>query len=412
MGYNDVNNSVMLSSSAETQDSDLQRANSENDYIDMAVGLNIVAKSWRLILSITVLAAIISIIVVLFVLPEKYRSTARLLPLQQDMGLMGMMGALSGGLAGIAGDLLGKGTTSDLYVGILKCEAIKDRIIDRFNLINVYEEKYRLDTYKKLDDNLDIQAGKKDGIISITVEDKDPKRAAAMANAFVEELEKITIKMNVEGASKNKEFLDQRLVKAKVDLTAAEDALKAFQLRNKLLEVTEQTKASIEGIAQLRAQLASQEVQLATLRRTMTDDSQEVKSMKALIENLRGQITKMEGSGVGGALPNIGRVPQLGQEYLRLMRQFKIQEAIFEALTKQHEMAKFSESKEISSIQVIQFATMPDKKSKPKRATIVISSTILAFIGAIITAFVLNHWEEMSERDRNNWKKFYASFNK
>jgi len=206
--------------------------------------------------------------------------------------------------------------------------------------------------------------------------------------------------------------LDQRLVKAKVDLTAAEDALKAFQLRNKLLEVTEQTKASIEGIAQLRAQLASQEVQLATLRRTMTDDSQEVRSMKALIENLRGQITKMEGSGVGGALPNIGRVPQLGQEYLRLMRQFKIQEAIFEALTKQHEMAKFSESKEISSIQVIQFATMPDKKSKPKRATIVISSTILAFIGAIITAFVLNHWEEMSERDRNNWKKFYASFNK
>ncbi|QSV44852.1 GumC family protein [Geobacter benzoatilyticus] len=408
MAYNNVNNSETLPGCADNKN----LIEKDNDYIDISAGLNIVAKSWRLILCTTVLLTILSIIVVFFVLPEKYRSTARILPPQQDMGFMGMMGALSGGLAGIAGDILGKGTTSDLYAGILKCEAIKDRIIDRFNLISVYEDNYRVDTYKKLDDNIDIQTGKKDGIVSITVEDVDPKRAAAIANAFIEELEKITIKMNVQGASKNKEFLEQRLLKAKVDLDAAEDALKVFQRRNKLLDVTEQTKASIEGIAQLRAQLASQEVQLATLRQSMTDNSHEVMSIKSSIENLRVQVAKMEGSREGGALPNLGTVPQLGQEYLRIMRQFKIQEAIFDALTKQYEMAKFSESKEISSIQVIQFATVPDKHSTPKRAFIVIVSTILAFISAIITAFVMNHWREMSENDRDKWKNLCAYFKK
>ena len=381
-----------------------------SDEIDLLDYLEVVLKRKKLIAKITAAAFVLSIVVSLL-LPKIYSATTRIVPPQQDQGLMGLMlGQAGGGMASLAGDILGKGTPADQYVGILKSEAIKDAIIDRFKLMGVYGEDYRLDTYKKLDKTVEITVGKKDGIISITVEDEDPKRAAAMANVFVDELGRLTAGMSTTGAGRNRAFYGERLAAAKVELARAEDAMKAFQSKNKALDVTEQAKASIEGVALLRAQLAAQEVQLASFRSYLTDSSREVTLLKASIADLKGQIARLEGKGGGAsAIPSVGSVPSLGQEYLRLMRDFKIQETLVEILTKQFEMTRLKEANDVSGLQVIQQARVPDKKIKPKRSLIVLGSTFAAFFAAVFLSFVLEYAQRMPEGERARWKRALKS---
>lgn len=375
------------------------------DEINLLEYLEVVARNWRMIVRTTVIAAVVAVVVSLC-LPNIYSATTRILPPQQDAsGLMGMLMGAAGGMGSVAADLLGKGTPADMYVGILNSEAVSDRIIDRFKLMEVYDQKYRVETYKQLDKNVDIAAGKKDGIISITVSDEDPKRAAGIANAYVDELGKLLVRLNITGAGQNRSFLEERLGKARADLAAAEDALKAFQAKNKIFSVSDQAQATIGGIAQLKAQLAVQEVQLGTLQRQFTDNSQEVKAAKSAIANLRGQIARLEGQGSGGAIPGVGTMPELGQQYLRLMREFKIQEAIVELLTKQYEMAKLSEAKDVVSVQVIQTAREPDKKTKPKRSVIVLASTFAAGFMAVLYAFIREAADRMPQEDRERWQR-------
>lgn len=368
--------------------------------------LEIVLARKKLIFIVTVIALIISIIVS-FSLPITYSSTAMILPPQQDPGIMGLMiGQMGGGgMANLASDLLGTGNSADMYVSILKSNAVADAIIDRFKLMQVYDEKYRFDTYKLLDENVDISAGKKDGIISITVEDKDPRRAANMANAYVEELEKLTIKLNSTGAGQNKIFLAERLAKARGDLSKAEEVLKAFQSKSKVFSVSDQAAATIEGIAQIKAQLVGQEMQLAVLRRQFTDSSDEVISAKASIANLQAQLARLEGNGTGGAIPGVGTVPELNEQYIRIMREFKIQEALVEMLTKQYEITSLSAVKDIAGLQVIQPARVPDKKSKPKRLLIIFAATLTGGFCAVLFSFLQEVYVRLPdyERVRLHW---------
>jgi len=380
---------------------------SNPEVVNLLDYLEVIAKRWRMIVIVTAAAFIISIVVA-FMRPKIYSSTALILPPQQDGSMMGMMSAMTGGMASLAGDLLGKGTTADLYVGMLNSHAVADVIIDRFKLMKVYDQKYRLDTYKVLDKNVDIQAGKKDGIIAITVEDKDPKRAADLANAFVEELGRLAVKLSVTDAAQSGNYLQDRLMKAKADLTRSEESLKTFQSKNKALDVPEQAKAAIFGVAQLKAQLAIQEIQLAGMRSRFTDGTQDVKDMKASIANIRAQIAQVEGNERGSSIPSMGTVPALGQEYVRLMREFKVQEAIFEMLTKQYEMTKFTAAKEVIGMQIIQKATVSDKKAKPKRVVIVLGSTIAGGFFAVLYAFICEAGANMSTKDRQRWNQIIS----
>lgn len=373
------------------------------DAVNLLDYLEVMAKHWRMIAKVSAAAFVVSL-AVSFLLPKIYSSTAMILPPQQDGSLVGMMNAMSGGMASLAGDLLGKGTTADLYVGMLNSREIKDKVIDRFKLMQVYDKDNRFDTYKELDKNTDIAAGKKDGIISITVEDKNPKLAADMANAFADELGRLTVRLNLTSAGQNRGYLEERLAKTKQDLSKAEDALKQFQSKNKVLDVPEQAKVSILGVADLKAQLAVQEVQLAGVRSRLTDTSPEVQGLQASMAKLRAQIARIEGSDKQGAIPSVGSVPQLGQEYVRLMREFRVQEAVFELLTKQYEMAKFSEGNKNDGVQVIQTATVPDKKVKPKRILIVLGATVVMGVLATLYAFLCESKERMSEEDSERWK--------
>src|ERR1039457_437220 len=251
--------------------------------------LAIIVQYRRMVVFTTVAIFVVSIVISLQ-LPKVYSSTSRILAPQQDMGLMGLVMGQAGAGASLASDILGKSATTEMYAGVLKSEVVKGAIIDRFNLIKVYKQKYRIDTYKEIDNHVTIVAGKKDGIVSITVEDRDPNRAAEMTNAFVEELARIITGINVIGARQNRIFLEERLKRIKTDLSAAEEALKSFSLKNKAIHVTEQVKATIEGIAKLKAQLAVQEVNLARFRSYLSDFNQEIVNTKAGIANIKSQI--------------------------------------------------------------------------------------------------------------------------
>lgn len=387
-----------------------RKSSSAGGEINLLKLLLVLAKHWKIIVGVPILVAVITAIISLFMV-NIYTAKTMIFPVDDDnSGVMGMM-AQMGGLAGIAGAGFGNGgSKADLYVTMLKSETIKDSVIDRFKLMKLYEVKLRADAYAKLDDNSNISVSKKDGVLTIAVDNADPKLAAAIANTYVEELGKLAAKIKMSGAGKNREFLEERLIKSKADLATSEDRLKVFQTRNKAVAVTDQARATLEGVAQLHAQLISQEVQLANLQRQFTTESQEVKSTKATINNLRGQIARLEGSGVQGSMPGIGAMPQLGLEYMRLMRDFTIQATLVELLTKQYEMSKLSELKDLAPFQILQQANVPELKSGPRRSIMV----IIAFLGSsflmVLVAIMRDFIERMNEEDRKRWQELKRLF--
>lgn len=375
--------------------SDSAEDNSKPD-LDLLDYLLILAKHKLIILSVTFTMAVLSVLYSL-TLKNIYTANTMIVVTEDDKGVMGALLGSVGGAAGGAAALAGVGgpTRTDLYVTMLKTDAIKDPIIDRFKLMQEFKSKNRTLTYKRLAGKTKVTAGKRDGVISISVSDNNPKLAADLANAYVDELGKMATGMTMGKSARNRQFLEERLATTKINLIKAEDALKIFQSKNKIFDAPEQAKISIRGVAQLHARLAVQEMKLASLKNQFTDSSHEVKTAAAAVANTKSQITKLEGSGGGGAVPSVGNVPELGQEYVRLLREFKVQETLFELLTKQHEMARFSEAKDVSPVQVIQVAKVPEMKSKPARSKIVLLTTALSFILTVAFVFMNEFVKQM-----------------
>lgn len=370
----------------------------EDGQIKLLEILHIVIKRKMLIFKVCAAAILVSITYCL-TLPNIYSATSKILPPQRDAGggLSALLGQ-AGGLAGLAVGGLGGG--SDLYIGILNSRSVADSVIKRLNLVKVYEKESFEETRRCLKSAVHVQL-EKEGIITITAEDKDPKQSAILANTFVDELQRTTVRLNLSKAGTERTFLERRLDLVKHDLKKAEDDLKDFAERNKIVEVDSQAKASIEGIARMKAELASKEVQLSVLRSMQTEQSPDIKALLRGIQQLNGQIAKLSGNDSGGeGIPSVGSVPSVGLAYSRKMRELKTQEAIFEQLTKQYEMAKLSEAKDSSSVQVLDEAVVPSKKSKPFRALIVILAGLSAFMVAVIFVFLSEYIQIMPEKDR------------
>lgn len=372
----------------------------EEDEINLLELLLVLVKRKRLILGMTIAAALISIVYSL-TLPNIYTATAKILPPQKETGggLAAALGQL-GGLAGMAGLAGGLSGGSDLYLGILKSRSVTDAVIQKLNLQTEFKAKSMDDARRAFEGVVKFQAGK-DGIITISADSKKPEMAAKLANTCVDELLRRSVQLNLVKAGSERVFLEKRLEVVKADLTKAEEALKAFAQQNKTIQIDAQAKASIEGVAKLKAELATREVQLASLRSYQTDESPEVKTLQAAIRRLQGEIGRFAGvGGSGEGIPTVGSVPGLGLHYARLMRDLKIQEAIFEQLTKQYELAKVSEAKDSSSLQVLDEAVVPVRKSKPKRSVIVMLSTIIGLILSLFSVFILEQMGKLSDDDR------------
>lgn len=376
------------------------REQAQSQEINLLDLLHVLVKRKMLIIKTCGFCLVASVIYSL-TLPNMYAATAKILPPQKESGggISALLGQAGGGLASIAAGGLSGG--SDLYIGILKSRSVNDAVIERLGLLKVYRENSFEGARKKLGYAVTLLAGK-DGIISITAEDRDPERSAALANTLVDELDKATVRLNLSKAGTERAFLERRLQLVGKDLKAAEDDLKAFAQNNKVVQVDAQAKASIEGVARLKAELASKQVQLAVLRSKQTEESPAVKTLVAATAKLEQEISALAGrNGVSAGIPSVGSVPGLGLEYSRKVRELKTQEAIFEQLTKQYEMAKLNEARDSSSLQILDTAVPPVRKSKPSRALIVSLATVAAFFVSVVIAFVQEYLGMMPERDKN-----------
>lgn len=366
--------------------------------------LQVIVKRWKMITGITIGATIATIVYSLS-MPNIYTARAKFLPPQQQSGLLSaalMQGA--GALAALGGgDILGESKTSKLYAEMLKLENLRDPIIDKYKLQEVYKKDFREDVYKAMNQKVSIMAGK-EGIITVSVDDQDPKLAANMANELVDELKKLTTRLSMTGAANNKSFLEERITKAREELITAENDLKAFQAKYKTFDTNQQASFSANTTAQLTAQLTSLEIQRSILRRTYSDSSQQIKSVEQSIAVLKEKIARLQSNEGSTALPGFDQIPERGQEYLHLMRKFKTAEAVHDMLIKQYEMAKLNAENDVSSIQVIQKAFIPERKSKPKRSLMVLLSLLSSFFCAILLAFVLEMVTKLSDDQKIKWK--------
>jgi len=328
------------------------------------------------------------------------------------------MGAAVGSLATLAtGGSLGLKNPADMYVSLLTSRTVEDAMIQRFGLMAEYREKRMSDTRKALEGRSKVVAGTKDGLIRITVEDSDPKRAAELANGYVEEFRKLSASLAITEAARRRFFFQQELEQTKKDLTTAEEAMRKTQQSTGVLEIDSQARALIESAAVLRAQVVAKEVEIQSMKSFATDDNPELLLAKQQLTALQSQLQQIAGSHNDSGSDIVlskGRVTESGMEYLRRFRELKYQEAVFELIAKELEVAKLDEAREGEIVQVVDPAVVPDKKSSPHRTLIVIGATILAFFAGAFWVFMrqsLNRTLELPENQRKldaikgYWKK-------
>lgn len=363
---------------------------------------------------------------VAFLLPKQFQSTTRLMPPDpSDAGMM-MMAALAGrpassGFAGLAGDLLGLRSTGVLFIGILKSRTVQDDMITKFDLRKEYSHKRWEDTRAELSALTDISEDRKSGIISISVTDKSPQRAAAMAQEYVNELNRVIVELNTTSAHRERVFLEERIGQVKQDLETAEKNFSVFASKNSAIDIKEQGKAMIDAAADLEGQLIATQTELESLKQIYTDNNVRVRATQAKVDELRRQLRKIGGtaqtgdatqaggtaSGTGGAnssdsaskepplYPSIRELPILGVNYADLYRQTRVEEAVYETLTQQYELAKVEEAKETPSVKVLDPPEIPEKKSSPHRLWIMLGGMLFSLCGAVVWVLGGTRWEQL-----------------
>jgi tyrosine-protein kinase Etk/Wzc len=373
-----------------------------DDEISLLDLLIVVAERKRVVLRVTAIFAILATVISLL-LPVRYTATVILLP-PQESGSMGaalasQLGNL-GGVAALAGGSLGLKNPNDRYVAMLQSRTVEDAMVQRFGLMQEYHKKYLSDARKDFEKHTTVDGNDKDSLIHISVEDHDPRRAAEIANGYVDQFRNLSQHLAITEAAQRRLFFQQELEKAKNNLADAEEALEKTELNTGVIQPDSQERALIESAASLRAQITAREVQIQGMQTYATGENSELIQAQQELAGLRSQLAKLGGSedsaGNEFLIPK-GLVPKAGMEYVRKLRDVKYYETIFDILARQFEVAKLDEAKEGALIQVVDPAIIPDRKSFPKRALIVIGGTIAGLLLGLVTAFMQASWEHIKQ---------------
>lgn len=372
-----------------------------DDEINLLDYWRVLMKRKRLLILIVGMAVVSSIIVSLY-LPKIYASTTTLLPPQDSTNGSALVASrLPGGLSGMAGGFLGMKSPSDLWVGILKSQTVRDAIVKQFSLKEVYKVDSELEAGRVLGDALKIKKSKEE-IISISVEDRDPGRTAEMANAFVQELDKFNKKIVMTSGGRMRSFVEKRLNEVKKALTRAEEAVKSFQEEKGAVKLDAQSSAIIGAIGEVKGQLMAKEVELQTLLSFATSQNPQVELLRTEVKELKRGLReleegKREGERTSGSIfiPTT-QFPDLTLQYARLFREEKIQQKLFGLLSEQYEMARIQEAKDTPTVQILDVAKIPELRVRPKRTLIVLLSTFTAIFFGIFLVFFLEYIEKAS----------------
>jgi uncharacterized protein involved in exopolysaccharide biosynthesis len=357
--------------------SDNNTALLEEDEISLLDLLQTIVDNLRLLV-LGPLAVGLAALGISFAVPPSYTALTTFLPPQQQQGMAASMLASLGALGGLAGAATGLKNPADQYVAFLKSNSVEDALIDRFKLIERYKAEFKQDARLRLEGSVKISSGK-DGLISVTVEDTDARFAADLANAHVDELTRLLSRLAVTEAQQRRQFFEKQLEQAKDRLTQAEIALSATGVSSNVLKSN--PASAVAAVAALQAQVTVQEVKLGAMRGYLAETAPDFQQALLELTNLRSQLSKLSKDKAPQTAP--------GQSnYVSAYREFKYQETLFELFARQFEMAKVDESREGAVIQVLDKATPPERKSKPKKAQIAIIATLAAGFALLLFVFV------------------------
>jgi uncharacterized protein involved in exopolysaccharide biosynthesis len=294
-------------------------------------------------------------------------------------------------------------------VGVLNSRTVEDHLIQKFDLRKVYGDRRMEDARKDLTNWTDISVDRKSQIISISVTDKNPQRAAAMTQDYVEELNRTLAEVSTSAARRERIFLEDRLRAVNQDLEASEKDFSQFASKNQAIDIKEQGKAMVDAAATLQGEYIAARSELEGLRQIYADSNVRVRSAQARLAELENQLKKVSGESdntslrdlqLGASLyPSIRKLPLLGVTYADLYRKTKVEEAIFETLTQQYELAKVQEAKEIPTIKVLDSSNVPEKKSSPHRSLIALLGGALAFSFGVVWVFGVKMWKSTDPSD-------------
>ncbi len=349
--------------------------------LDLAIPL---AQSWKLLMFGPVLVAIAAYGISHWVPPTFTARTTILPPQQQQSAAVSALASL-GALSGLAG--IPTRTPGDQYVALLRSTTVADRLIDEFKLISVYESEFRADARKELAQNVRIEVGKKDGLITIEVDDGTAERAAGLANRHVDELRRLTSSLALTEAQQRRVFFEAQLQQNRKKLTDAQIDLQASGFNAGALRA--EPKAAAEGYARLKAEVTGAEVRLQTLRRSLTDTAPEVQQQLTTLGALRAQLSQLEATDTSATSPG----------YITKYREFKYQESLFEVFSRQYEMARLDESREGALVQIVDVAQPPERRSKPKRMLISVAAALGSAFALIVFVLVRHAWRQVRQQE-------------
>jgi uncharacterized protein involved in exopolysaccharide biosynthesis len=338
--------------------------------LDLALPL---VQHWKLLLLGPLVVGLVTLGIT-FVLPKTYLSKTVFVPPQQQQSAAAAAISQLGALSGLAGAAGGIKTPADQYLALLQSATVADRVIDAFDLMKLYDVEYRFQARNKLESNVRMTLGKKDGLITIEVEDESAQRAADMANRYVEELRLLTSKLALTEAQQRRVLFETQLKQTRDQLTKAQQVLQASGFTQESLRAD--AKASAEGYARLRAEATAAEMRLQALRRGLSDVTPEVQQALSTVGALRAQLSRLaETTDLTGAA-----------DYVSKFREFKYQETLFELLARQYELARVDESREGALVQVVDEAKPAEYKHRPRRALLAAAATLASLI--LMTAFL------------------------
>ena len=346
--------------------------------LDIAIPL---VEHWKLWILGSLAVGLVALGMAFLLTPMYTARTSFLPPQQQQSGMASALASL-GGLAGLVGVAGAIKSPADQYVALMQSVSAEDRLIDQFKLMQVYESDYRFEARRELERSTRIAIGKKDGLISVEVDDVSPQRAAELANAYVDELRRMTSVLAVSEAQQRRVFFEKELKDARDQLARAQQELQASGFNVGALRA--EPKAAAESYARLKAEITAAEVRTQVLRGSLADSSPEVQRQLAQLSALRAQLARLEQT----ADANVG------PDYLTKYREFKYRETLFELFARQYELARVDESREGALIQVVDVAVVPEYKSKPKRLFIAAAATMLSLLLLGMFILVRHFWRE------------------
>ncbi len=324
------------------------------------------------------LAAGLLALVVAFLIPPTFTAKTQFLPPQQQQSAAASMLASLGSLGGLAGAAAGIKNPADQYVAYMKSHALKDALIDRFQLMARYDVKLRTDARLALDGVTRVASGK-DGLMSVEFDDKDPQFAANVANAYVEELRLLLGRLAVTEAQQRRLFFEKQLLQAKDNLAQAEAALKATGVSDSVLKSN--PVSAIAGVAAIKAQVTAQEVKIGAMRGYLAETAPDFKQALNELATLKAQLAKQDAGDAATGKAGEG-------DYITRYRDFKYHETLFELFAKQYELARVDEAREGAVIQVLDVAQPPERKAKPKKALIAVIATLAVGFALLLFVFV------------------------